>query len=215
MRRLVPFVAAAVFASACRSGQAMPTASPPDLTAHRLVGCDEKSRGPQSAKLKVYVGQRPLVYVTSMPSCEDFQACRAGYELAVFEDGLLVYEGPACGAPAPQVVVRHLDRPTLASLRRRLEACDSLSSSKYSCSHGDRLWVECRTESRYANLLDDCDSPGNSLRAFNTSIAQTLNLERLVRDRESCATSQAPVVAGDLRLTIHPLHSRNCTYAPK
>jgi hypothetical protein len=218
MRWLVPTAVAMLLSFACRSSQpdhAMTTTLAPVVSSHRLVGCDETSRGPASPALKPYVGQRPLYYVTSRPSCDGLERCQVGYELVVFEDGLLAYEGAACGEPASRVVLRHLDRSAVEKLHRRLEGCRSLSNGKYSCSHGDRLSIACRTAPQSDAFVDDCDGAGRELRAFAAAIAQSLDLERIVSDRESCTKNEPRVPLDDLHLTVHPLRSRDCTYAPK
>ena len=234
--RLV-FIAASLILTACRStatGRALPKAPGTELDQHRLVGCEEKIRGPANPILRRYVGQTPIAYVSSHPGCEEIDNCRSSYEFAVFADGLFVHEGATCGGRRPRVVMRHLDSRKLAETLDRVERCSHLSSSQYWCSHGDRLAVECRTQSGSLRVVDACSRPGNALQIFADGLRQALDVDGIITDANSCdeddaglasrTTEHIPAGAdtkavdlgmGDLGLTVHPARKTECTYVPQ
>jgi hypothetical protein len=218
MNRILVLIAVGLMLAACRStgaGRALPTQPGMDLGHHRLVGCEEKVRGPVNPVLKRYVGQSPMAYVSWNPGCEELKNCRRQYAFAVFPDGLLVYEGTACGRRSVQGMLRQLDAGKIAAARGRVEKCSSLLTSEYWCSHGDRLFVECRTASGSVHAVDQCDREENALHRFATGLGQALDLENTISAPKSCERDDAGFAIGELGLTVHPARKMECTYVPK
>jgi hypothetical protein len=86
---------------------------------------NERGSGPATPALRILAGQAPLVYVTRVPADSN----QPGWELAVFDDGTLVYEGHRC-VEVDGLLVMCLRPDDLTAVRGGLEAlCSDLQSN--------------------------------------------------------------------------------------
>lgn len=118
---------------------------------------NERAAGPQTPALKNLVGQAPLVYVTRVPDAAERD--EPAWELAVFDDGTLVYEGHRC-IESGGVLVRRLRGDDLEGLRDALEPlCAEVehpSSDDEACAEKTVLHVMCASRDRVRLSNDHC-----------------------------------------------------------
>ncbi|HXJ21352.1 MAG TPA: hypothetical protein VMT03_14065 [Polyangia bacterium] len=140
---------------------------------------NERADGPATPALQELVGQTPLVYVARVP--EAGERDEPAWELAVFDDGTLVYEGHRC-IETGGVLVRRLRTGQVSGLRDALETlcpnleephnqdelCDSRTVSRVVCASRDRMRVgsdHCRE--RYPSLGKEVDAVVAALEAHS------------------------------------------------
>lgn len=171
---------------------------------------NEGAAGPATPALKDLVGQAPLVYVTRVPAERD----QPGWELAVFDDGTLVYEGHRC-VETGGVLVTRLRADGLGALRDTIETlcsdieqptnddelCDTATTLRVVCAGHDRLQLasdHCRE--RYPSL-------GKQLDAIVAALEGQSNLASWVGPptrRFACAPGSRDLSPHDLARTIRP-----------
>ena len=167
MRRAGP---AALLLVACASSPATP-AGPGNQTAffmdgtappipaampnHTLVSVKDSIVGPSVPELKARQGQAPLVHVafdtdTAGQLEPTVGSRRATFEVAVFPDGLLAFDGGAC-AKTDDLAIRRLDAERLSVLRSAIDDfCPQIARlTGGDCSHGDELAIACSKGDSY------------------------------------------------------------------
>ena len=118
---------------------------------------NERAAGPQTPALKNLVGQAPLVYVTRVPDAAERD--ESAWELAVFDDGTLVYEGHRC-IETGGVLIRRLRADDLEGLRDALAPLcadvEGPSSDDEICTEKVVLHVVCASRDRLRLSNDHC-----------------------------------------------------------
>ena len=118
---------------------------------------NERAAGPQTPALKNLIGQAPLVYVTRVP--DGAGRDEPAWELAVFDDGTLVYEGHRC-IETGGVLVRRLRTEDLESLRDVLDplcaAVEHPSGDDEVCTDTAVVHVVCASRDRLRLSSDHC-----------------------------------------------------------
>jgi hypothetical protein len=173
---------------------------------------NERASGPATPALKELVGQAPLVYVTRAPDAAERD--EPAWEVAVFDDGTLVYEGHRC-IETGGVLVMHLRAGDLGALREALETlcpdiehpanddelCDTKAILRVVCASHDRLRLSsdhCRE--RYPSL-------GSQVDAVVAALEGRSNLATWIGEptrRLACAPGSHDLAPHDLARTIRP-----------
>jgi hypothetical protein len=161
----------------------LPMEAPPGPPAWQGPAADAANRAraaPLTPALRALQGRIPLAHIRQGPWSED-RPYEAAYEVAVFDDGTLVYEGHRC-VKVGGLVLRHLDASEIGRLREQLAAAcvgfDTLSAGeicgderglRLSCSNGERILVgtdHCRRD----------DEQGVRLRQLASALLDSLGL---------------------------------------
>ena len=187
---------------------------PSAMPRHRLVSEQEEVRGPSTPALRALQGTLPMVHAIHWPWSDDGSSVSGTFQLAVFEDGTVAYEGDACASAGPLIVTR-LDRLALGRLRDLIgKSCVRLPVQPhgYACSHGGVLEVTCAGPRGVVRGEDRCGGrydPEGTLRAFVKDLVDEVGISRF------CARAIRGVAAGEVARTIHPERRRVWLYAPK
>jgi len=171
---------------------------------------NERASGPATPALRDLVGQAPLLYVTRVPARRD----DPGWEIGVFDDGTLVYEGHHCVETGGLLVTR-LRSDELAALREAVETlcpeiehpttedelCDSPTTIRLVCASRDGLQLasdHCRE--LYPALGGEVDAIVGAL-AARSPLASWLGPPTR---RLGCAPGSRDLSPHDLARTIRP-----------
>jgi len=171
---------------------------------------NERASGPVTPALRDLAGQAPLVYVTRVPAGSD----QPGWELAVFDDGTLVYEGHRCVETGGLLVMR-LRADELAALREAIETlCADLehpTTDDELCDIATTLRMVCAGHDRLQLASDHCreryPSVGRQLDAVVALLEGRSPLASWVGPptrRLACAPGSRDLSPHDLARTIRP-----------
>jgi hypothetical protein len=139
------------------SGVAIPAPIPHGPASWQGPAADrmnERASGPATPALRDLVGQVPLVYVARVPAAHD----QPGWELAVFDDGTLIYEGHRC-VETGGVLVTHLRADELGALRDAVETlCPEIEhpTTEDELCDTTTLRLVCASRIRLALASDHC-----------------------------------------------------------
>jgi hypothetical protein len=165
---------------------------------------------PSTPALRGYRGQAPLVYVARVPArgASDEPA----FELALFDDGTLVYEGHRC-VEVGGVIVTRLRSELLTRVQDLLaalcvglagtlqddELCGASATTHLACSDGERIWTG----------TDHCRGPsepeGQRVQAIVAALSEPLALGSWLGTptrRQACTPGARDLSPHELRRTI-------------
>jgi hypothetical protein len=154
------------------------------------------AREPSTPALRTLRGRVPLVYVRQASSSGG-RSAQPGYELAVFEDGTLVYEGHRC-VKIGGVMMAHLDDDRLDDLRELLAtSCVGLelASADEVCEddvRGASVRVTCSNGKQVLSGSDRCrrdEEPGRRARELASALLAHLGVVPWLGDpteRQAC-----------------------------
>jgi hypothetical protein len=201
---------------------AIPTSRP----GHTLQSVKDRVVGPTNPALRALQGQKPLVHVQHAPDCSGLHlgdapvACprRAGFELAVFQDGTLAFDGGTC-ARVDDLVIRQLTAGRLSALRAAVDRiCPEIAGMQSNdCSHGDRLQITCHTHDRRASVTSTCGDPADaSYRLALQVIERTAVVDLLgtPEQQAACPGGRGFAITSEIGLTVGPQHVRTWIYQP-
>jgi hypothetical protein len=171
---------------------------------------NREARGPATPALRPFVGQAPLVYVSRAPArgASDEPA----FELALFDDGTLVYEGHRC-VEVGGVVVKRL-RPDeltgvtdvlatfcvgLGGTLRDDELCGAAATTHLACSDGERVW----TGSDHCRKSDEPE--GQRIAAIVAALGERTGLGAWLGEptrRQACTPGARDLSPHELRRTV-------------
>jgi hypothetical protein len=159
---------------------------------------------PWTPALQAFKGRTPLVHLTRAP--ERATASEPAYELAVFDDGTLVYEGHRCVRLGGLILAR-LSADDLVAVRDLLaalcvgleglndgELCEDAVTLRLTCSNGERSHTgsdHCRKD----------DEKGRRIEALRAGLVESLGLEAWLGE----ATNRQACTAGARDLAPHEL----------
>jgi len=129
---------------------------------------------PSTPALRALQGRVPLAHIRQGPWSED-RPYEAAYELAIFDDGTLVYEGHRC-VKVGGVVLRRLDADELAQVRELLaRSCVAFESASEDeiCGGDSGLRVACSNGAEMFRGTDHCRRDGEqgaALRVLATAL---------------------------------------------
>jgi hypothetical protein len=158
----------------CASTKSSRTSEPPpwDSTARwRGPAADAaaiSAREPATPALRALRGRMPLLHLAQGPWSEAHPE-ESAYEITLFDDGTLVYEGHRC-VKLGGLVVAHLDAQTVAGVKELLadscvdldrssdnEVCDDSGALQLACSNGRQLLSgsdHCRRDEDAGKRID-------------------------------------------------------------
>jgi hypothetical protein len=171
---------------------------------------NERASGPATPALRDLMGQAPVVYVTRDPAERD----QPGWELAVFDDGTLVYEGHRC-VEMGGVLVMRLPADEIGALRDTIETLcpeiDHPTSDDEICEKATSLRVVCAGRDRLQLASDHCEERypalGKQLEAIVDAVDAHSDLASWVGPptrRLACAPGSRDLSPHDLARTIRP-----------
>jgi hypothetical protein len=171
---------------------------------------NESASGPATPALRDLVGQAPVVYVTRVPSERD----QPGWELAVFDDGTLVYEGHRC-VEVGGVLVMRLRTDEMGALRDTIETlCPDIEhpgNDDELCDTATTLRVVCASHDRLQLASDHCrernSALGKQLDAIVDALEGHSDLTSWIGPptrRLACAPGSRDLSPHDLARTIRP-----------
>jgi hypothetical protein len=163
---------------------------------------------PLTPALRSFKGRAPLVHLARTP--DRAAAGEPAYEVAVFDDGTMVYEGHRCvrigglvlARLAPDDLVRVRD--LLAALCLRFEGinegelCDDAVSLRLTCASGERAHTvsdHCRKQ----------DAQGRRIEALRAGLVESLELEVWLgepTDRQACTPGARDLAPHELARTL-------------
>jgi hypothetical protein len=192
--------------------------SPPDLSNRRLVKEETRVIGPRHPVLARHQGQRPIVHLSGFhrpfPPGAPSSPEQSPFELAVFEDGTLAFQGYPCGWGSAPTIAR-LSVPELAALRALVDReCFQLRSSNAECTDSETVRVRCAAGSRTIDLNSSCESHDETLAwgTFANEVRRLVRLDDRPPDVGVCAPSEASLFGSDIELAISPLVIVDKTY---
>jgi hypothetical protein len=163
---------------------------------------------PATPALKGLRGRAPLVYLTRVP--EHGTAGEPAYELAVFDDGTLVYEGHRC-VRIGGIVLARLAPDDLVAVRDLLAGLcvglDRLSDGEL-CDDAVTLRLTCTTGGRYLSGTDHCrknDDQGRTLQALRAGLLDALDLDVWLggpTTRQACSAGALDLAPHELARTL-------------
>jgi hypothetical protein len=208
-------VLAGVLACACTAttkttNDATPVVAPAPWQGPLADRMNREANGPATPALRNLAGQAPLVYVSREPArgASDEPA----FELALFDDGTLVYEGHRCVEVGGVVVKRlrpdELTRVTdllatfcvgLGGTLRDDELCGASATTHVACSDGERIWTGS----------DHCRKPnepeGQRIETIVAALTQRLELASWLGEptrRQACTPGSRDLSPHELRRTV-------------
>ena len=163
---------------------------------------------PATPALAAFKGRVPLIYLTRIP--HGGASGEPGYEVAVFDDGTVVYEGHRCVRVGGLIVAR-LGPDDLQRVRDLLaalcvgpegfndgELCDDAVTLRLGCVNGERAHVgsdHCRKD----------DAQGRRLEALRTGLEETLDLVSYLGEpttRQACSPGARDLAPHELVRTL-------------
>lgn len=161
--------------------------------------------GPSIDALRAQQGRVPLVHLARGPWPQN-QPNEPAFEVVVFEDGTLVYEGHRC-VKIGGVLLKRLDPYELRDLREMLarscvgftgppssEVCIERGALKVTCSNGDQL----------VSGTDRCsgnDKNGQALQAFGQELLDNVDLAASIgepTERQACELGSEDLAPGEI-----------------
>jgi hypothetical protein len=214
-------IATISLALGCASAAPQPTARPEfgraasmnvDLPGHRLVA--EGVSLPDAPELRPYLGKVPLAYLSQTT---DVDRRDPSYELAVFDDGSVFFEG---GCMLGALSSRKMSADERERFVRLLQNdCAEAAQGSVSCSHGTALAVTCRAREALHRGHDECDArsaSGRRLKDFATLVLQSSGaiVWLGVDAKGECALAPGNrSISGQIRKTVTPAYWKR--YEPK
>jgi hypothetical protein len=187
---------------------------PAGLPNHKLVSEREEVHGASTPALRSLQGKQPLVHAVRSPWSEDSRPLAAAFELAVFDDGTVAYEGDLCGSDGSLVVTR-LERPSFERLRGLVaRSCVgfTVQSATHVCTHSGLLSATCAEGGRVVQGEDRCGGrfdPGGKLDTFLNDLLREVDIT------SKCDKALKGVAAGEISRTLQAERTRIWIYAPR
>jgi hypothetical protein len=167
---------------------------------------------PATPALKPLVGEAPLAYIVRVPARGAVD--EPSYELAIFDDGTLVYEGHRCVEIGGLVLAR-LGGDELTRIKDLLAAfcsglggtleddalCAAAATTRVACSDGERIQLgtdHCRERN---------EPHAQRLEALVSGIAEQIDLAAWLGQptrRQACTPGARDLSPHELRKTIRP-----------
>ena len=197
------------------------TPSSPDLSNRPLLGVKTRVIGPKHPVLIRHQGQHPIVYLDGF-----YPDRRPGapvwveqprFELAVFEDGVLAFQGYPCGWGSSPTTT-NLSEPGLAALRALVgEQCFQLPKSNVQCSDGGFVHVRCAAGSRTIDVSSSCEGHKDTQawREFASNVRRLLRIDDRPPDSGVCAACADSIGRSEIDLTISPWVIVDSSYGPE
>ena len=192
-----------------------PTSSmPPALENHRVV--EEGFTGPTRPELLPYVRKRPLVHVSQSGWPEE-SPTKPTFDLVVFDDGKVFFEGESCVASVG-LRVDTLAETQLAALRRKLdERCPALERSTRHITHTSTMTVACQVQGVNYTGLDMCSGlcgePGTNTVVLAAEIIESIGIRDWLGDATDPQCGFKPGhTAFEIERTLSPVPWKK--YAP-
>jgi hypothetical protein len=187
-----------------------PVAAPAPWQGPLADRMNRQAAGPATPALRSYAGQAPLAYVSRAPArgASDEPA----FELALFDDGTLVYEGHRC-VEVGGVVVKRLRADQLTRVSAMLatlcvglggtlpddQLCGAAATTHLACSDGERIWTGS----------DHCRGPdepeGQRIAQIVAALSEELELSSWLGEptrRLECTPGSRDLSPHELRRTI-------------
>jgi len=210
------FAAVALAAAACSTPSAVskrpdePIAAPASWQGPLVDQMNLQALRPATPALRPFVGQAPLAYIARVPARGG--ADEPSYELAVFDDGTLVYEGHRCVEVGGLALVR-LGGDALTRIKDLLAAfcadlggileddalCASAATTRVACSDGQRIQLgtdHCRERN---------EAHARRIETLASGIAEQIDLSAWVgvpTRRQACTPGSRDLSPHELRKTI-------------
>lgn len=173
---------------------------------------NQDANGPATPALRSLVGQAPLAYVSRVPARGTTD--EPAYELAVFDDGTMVYEGHRC-VKIGGIVLAHVGLDELTRIKDALatlctglddannddELCSDVVTMHVACSNGERIQSgsdHCRTRNEVQAQRVD---------ALVTALGERVELASWLGEptrRQACTPGAHDLSPHDLARTIRP-----------
>lgn len=192
---------------------------PPDLARRRPSEIGERVIGPTDPALMRHQGERPIVYLGGfrrggLRTLEDgrvlFLPGEWIFELAVFDDGTLAFQGYACG-PGSGPTLASLSEQERVALRELVNReCFRLPYSDAYCTHSGLVRVSCSVESRRIDLRNQCssDQATSQWQAFADRIRSFLRIDDRPPAEGACSPPNTKSGDSEIELTIWPRRIR-------
>ena len=185
--------------------------APPDLSNRRLIGEKTRVIGPKDPVLIRHQGQRPIVHVSGFYGIQErgvpVRLERSPFELAVFEDGILAFQGYFCGWGSGPTTAS-LSEPELAVLRELVgRECFGLRSSNAYCTHSGLVQIRCTADSRTMDLRNSCESADETRawKVFANRVRQLLRIHERQPTEAACSRPPQPSFGdSEIGLTVSP-----------
>jgi hypothetical protein len=163
--------------------------------------------GPNTPALKALQGRVPLVHLKqkNLSRTND-----PAYELALFDDGTLMYEGARC-VRLGGMVLRRLDATELQAVQELLgTGCvpRTKTTSDEVCPERGGLTVTCVGAEALVTSTDRCigaTGPGAELQAFGEQLLERTGVEEWIgspTDRLSCDPLSGDMSTGEIARTL-------------
>jgi hypothetical protein len=208
--------------SGCASVPAAPAASAEAPRAARFIGptswqgaaadsANRSARDPATPALRQLRGHVPLVYLARGPWSET-QPREPSYEVALFDNGLLVYEGHRC-VKLGGLVVEQAAPDAVDAVRALLsEQCTGLDTATDDqlCEDAGGLRVTCSNGQDVLSGSDHCrrgQEAGRRLDAVASGVLERLEVGPWLGDpaqRQGCAPGDKDMAPGEITRTIAP-----------
>jgi len=187
-----------------------PVAAPPSWQGPLADQMNREALRPATPALRSLAGQAPLVYIARVPARG--AASEPSYELAIFDDGSLVYEGHRCVEIGGFVLAR-LGADELTRIQDLLAAfcaglggvleddalCAAAATTRVACSDGERIQLgtdHCRGRD---------DAHARRIEALVSGVAEQIGLEGWLGSptrRQACTPGSRDLSPHELRKTI-------------
>lgn len=196
------------------------TPPPPDLSNHPLLAVAERVIGPKHPVLARHEGQRPIVHLSGFYAARPpgtVRLERSLFELAVFEDGTLAFQGYECGWGAAPTTAQ-LSASEVAALRRLVdEKCFQLPGSSSYCTHSGLVQIRCSSISGTVDLSNMCegDEKTRAWKWFAGDVRRLLRIDDRPLDDGVCAPADIMIGGSEIERTISPWVIVNRRYGPQ
>jgi hypothetical protein len=215
------FLATLACASACMGRAVVPdprTAAnaPPERAAAAAAAPPASGGGPATAALQGLEGRVPLVYVAHGPWSDD-EPNEPSYELALFDDGTVAYEGHRC-VKVGGLVLQRLDTAVVGRVRDLLaQGCagiDTITENEL-CGDSSRLRVTCSNGREVLTGSDRCartEDRGKRLGALASGVLELVGADALLgapTERQACDAGASDLGPGELGRTLAPHRARH------
>jgi hypothetical protein len=179
---------------------------------HMADAANRAAREPSTPALRPLHGRMPLLHVSHALSSGS-RSKEPGYELAVFEDGTLVYEGHRC-VKIGGVVVARLDEDQLEDLRDLLAtSCVGLerASDDEVCEddvRGGSVRVTCSNGKEVLSGSDRCwrdEDRGKQVQALVSALLSRLGVAAWIggqSERQACGAGSRDLAPHEIARTL-------------
>jgi hypothetical protein len=182
-----------------------PPAPPPSLP--KPTAFFDTGTGPTTPALKALQGRVPLVHLKqkNLRRTND-----PGYELAIFDDGTLMYEGSRC-VRLGGLVLRRLDGNELQAVQELLtSSCvpRPTTSSDEVCPERGGLSITCSGAASMISSTDRCigpTGPGAELQSFGEAILERTGVGAWIgspTERLACDALSGDMANGEIARTL-------------